>query len=121
MTSRQYISVIILVIFFIAMFMIHKMCNIIPNDEFLMNTKVIQEQQEITDNVTIRLKELEMVMDSANNMSQHIIENESIEKAKIKSKNMLLDIENEQLSNAINDLFIDTIVVRDTVHITHKK
>jgi len=120
-TRKQYISLILIIHFIIGMFIVHKIYSIDIQDEFMITEGMIEEQKIITNNVDARLQELQIAMDSAYNLGEAILEKKTQETSMLKKKYERLDIENTQLSNAINDMILDTIVLRDTIHISHKK
>jgi hypothetical protein len=100
---------------------LHKMGNVDICRESPINEKAIAEQTQITENVNERLKDLQLAMDSATMLGDELLIKQTMQSKSIKRKNAQLDMENEQLSRAVNDLYSDTIVVRDTTYITHKK
>lgn len=121
MTRKQYIAILVFFHFLVLAIILHKYFGVKACDELQMNVKFVEEQQVIVGSVDARLNELQLAMDSANIVSEELI-NEKSKKAKtLERKNSELDLENLQLSRAINDVYSDTIVVRDTTYISNKK
>ena len=121
MRRTQYIWILVIIHLLAGAFILHKLYSVDICEELAVHEHVITEQDSITHNVDERLRELSLAMDSASMLSEEILEKKHKMSLSLKRQNESLDMENEQLSRAINDVYIDTLVVRDTIHINNQK
>jgi hypothetical protein len=119
--TTVYIWGFVWIITLFGVVMLHKLYSVDICDNFMIDHKVIAEADSLQHSVDKRLKELSMVVDSASVVSDELIKKELQLKQALEIKNHHLDVENTQLSGAINDMVSDVIIRRDTVHITNKK
>jgi hypothetical protein len=117
----QYIWILVIVHLLVGLFLLHKLYSVDICEELAVHEHVITQQDSITHNVDERLRELSLAMDSASMLGEEILEKKHKLSLSLKRKNESLDMENEQLSNAVRDLYGDTFVIRDTVHIHNNK